>query len=294
MTDKSDQPRNRYDVSGNVEAQYVDAAGTVLQNKLGITDLVSLQTEEEKSLARAYRDLLRETEIDTPITCDLIRHIHARIFSGLYEWAGRWRTVWISKPGITWPAPDFLDANMRKYEQEVLRKYPADRLVGTDDFCTAVGEIEGEFLGNPSLPRRKRPHHQAGRRFAGCANRPPSIELRPERGGTASIHRSGKRGFPARICPDDHSHPPVHLKMLAISSKFSTQSIKNLCRKGGQAFNDAVAIGHIQNPFDTLRLIPKPRIRLNQRRPFSKILHAFIISFSKVSCQYSATRIKSS
>ena len=127
MAEEPKKARDRYDVSGNIETQYVDAAGTVLRNKLGITDLAALQTAEEQSLARAYRDLLGEVRTDTPVTCDLLRHIHARIFGGLYDWAGRWRTVWISKPGITWPAPDFLDANMRAYEQNVLRKFPAAR-----------------------------------------------------------------------------------------------------------------------------------------------------------------------
>ena len=146
MAEESKKAGDRYDVSGNIEAQYVDAAGTVLRNKLGITDLITLQTAEEQSLARAYRDLLREVRTDTPVTCDLLRHIHARIFGDLYDWAGRWRTVWISKPGTTWPAPDFLDANMRAYEQNVLRKFPAADLGEECAFCAAVGEIQGEFL----------------------------------------------------------------------------------------------------------------------------------------------------
>ncbi len=146
MTEESKRPHNRYNVSGNVEVQYVDAAETVLRNKPGITDLVALQMAEEKSLALAYRDLLLEVRTDTPLTCDLIRHIHARIFGSLYEWAGRWRTVWISKPDITWPAPDFLDANMQKYEQNVLRKFPAINLGEDRAFCAAVGEIQSEFL----------------------------------------------------------------------------------------------------------------------------------------------------
>ena len=124
----------------------MDSAGTVLRNKLGITDLATLQTAEEKALARAYRDLLREVRIHTPITSDLLRRVHARIFGELYEWAGRWRTVWISKPGITWPAPDFLDANMTAFDRDVLQKYPASDLVDEGVFCAAVGEIQGEFL----------------------------------------------------------------------------------------------------------------------------------------------------
>ena len=146
MAKKSKQRRDRYDVTGNIEAQYVDAAGTVLRNRLGITDLSQIQIAEEEALARAYRDLLREVRTDTPLTCDLLRHVHARIFGDLYDWAGHWRSVWISKPGTTWPAPDFLDANMLEYEQNVLRKFPAGDLSDDFVFCAAVGEIQGEFL----------------------------------------------------------------------------------------------------------------------------------------------------
>ena len=125
MGKEPDQRRDRYDVSGNVEAEYVDAEKTVLENKLGIADLHTLQIAEEEALAQAYEALLAEVRTDTPMTCDLVCHIHLRIFGDLYQWAGRWRTVWISKPGVTWPAPDFLDSNMQDFESGVLSKYPA-------------------------------------------------------------------------------------------------------------------------------------------------------------------------
>jgi cell filamentation protein len=41
---------DRYDVSGNVEAEYVDAEKAVLVNKKGITDLRALQVAEEELL----------------------------------------------------------------------------------------------------------------------------------------------------------------------------------------------------------------------------------------------------
>jgi len=138
--------RDRYDVSGSVEAEYVDADRTVLVNKRGVTGLASLQLLEEEALAQAYETLLGEIRVDTPMTCDLVRHVHRRIFGELYDWAGRWRTVWISKPGITWPAPDFIDENMHTWEREVLRKYPAASLGENDAFRVAVAEIQAEFL----------------------------------------------------------------------------------------------------------------------------------------------------
>jgi cell filamentation protein len=137
---------NRYDVSGNVEAQYVDDAQMVLVNRLEICDLESLQLKEEAGLAKAYETLIGEMRIDTPLTCDLLKHIHQRIFGELFDWAGRWRTLQISKPNVVWPAAQFLDQSMQDFERKVLAKYSAKKLVSDDDFCLAVGEIQGEFL----------------------------------------------------------------------------------------------------------------------------------------------------
>jgi cell filamentation protein len=137
---------DRYDVSGNIEAEYVDAEQTVLVNRKGITELRSLQVAEEEGLVQAYETLLGEVRLDTPLSCDLLRHIHLRIFGDLYAWAGRWRTVWIRKPGVTWPPPDFLDQNMQEFERTVLRKYPASELCDDTAFCAALGKIQGEFL----------------------------------------------------------------------------------------------------------------------------------------------------
>jgi cell filamentation protein len=129
-----------------VEAEYVDVEKTVLKNKQGITDLHTLQVAEEEELAEAYETLLAEVRTNTPMTCELLRHINLRIFGDLYEWAGRWRTVWVSKPGVTWPAPDFLDRNMQEFERDVLGKYRPSVLSDDGDFCAAVAEIQGEFL----------------------------------------------------------------------------------------------------------------------------------------------------
>jgi len=146
MQEDSRKRGDRYDVSGSVEAQYADAAGLVMVNKRGVTDVATLQDLEQQALARAYETLLQEIRTDTPMSCDLLRHIHREIFGDLYEWAGRWRTVWIRKPGITWPAPDFLEQHMAAWEQNVLCKYPASALRIDETFCEAVAEIQGEFL----------------------------------------------------------------------------------------------------------------------------------------------------
>jgi len=138
--------RDRYQVSGNLEAEYVDAEETVLVNKLGITELAVLQVREEESLVAAYEILFGAVTRKTRLTSELLRHIHMTIFGGLYGWAGRWRTVWIQKPGVTWPPPDFLDQAMADFESKVLNTHPATALAAEQDFVRALAEIQGEFL----------------------------------------------------------------------------------------------------------------------------------------------------
>lgn len=146
MADNPGAHRDRYDVSGNIEAEYVDPDHTVLVNKPGVSDLAQLQRLEEEGLAQAYETLLTEVRVDTPLTCDLIRYIHARIFGELYAWAGRWRTVNISKPGVTWPPPLYMEENMQRFEQQILKRRTAASCQETDAFCRAAAEIQGEFL----------------------------------------------------------------------------------------------------------------------------------------------------
>jgi cell filamentation protein len=136
---------SRYSVGGS-ENEYMDEEQTVLKNKKSITDLHTLFVEEEKSLAKAYESLLDEVRSDTPITSELIRYAHGVVFGDLYDWAGRWRTVTISKPGVTWPPPDYLDDAMKEFEREVLQTYPVSSLTTDQEFCKALGHIQGEFL----------------------------------------------------------------------------------------------------------------------------------------------------
>lgn len=124
----------------------MDKAQRVLKNKKGIKILEDLQIAEEDALVAAYRILFGEIRAQALLTTVLIGHIHETIFGELYDWAGRWRTVRISKPGVMWPPPDFLEEAMQEFERNVLAKYPARSLQSDEQFCRAMGHIQGEFL----------------------------------------------------------------------------------------------------------------------------------------------------
>ena len=125
MTKEPGKHRDRYDVTGNMEAEYVDVDQTVLVNKSGITDLHELQLREEECLVHAYETLLDEIRTDTPLTVELIRYVHHRIFGELYDWAGHAHGEYQQAGGDLASSGVILDQNMAQWEQNFLAKYPA-------------------------------------------------------------------------------------------------------------------------------------------------------------------------
>ncbi|OGJ56963.1 hypothetical protein A3H22_04510 [Candidatus Peribacteria bacterium RIFCSPLOWO2_12_FULL_55_15] len=136
---------SRYSVGGS-ENEYMDRKRKIMKNLKGVRSLRSLQKAEEDALVVAYDKLFSTVRSDTPMTVDLLKHVHNSIFVDLYTWAGKFRTVAISKPGVTWPPPDYLEEAMRSFERNILRKYSAHSLNDDERFCEAVGHVQGEFL----------------------------------------------------------------------------------------------------------------------------------------------------
>jgi cell filamentation protein len=78
---------------------YTDPVTGVLRNKLGLSTAAGLEAAE-REITHAALILLRETQVrptyDLPHLCT----VHRRIFADIYEWAGRVRTVAISKGSL--------------------------------------------------------------------------------------------------------------------------------------------------------------------------------------------------
>ena len=284
MAKNPEERRDRYNVSGNAEAQYVDAAQTVLRSKLGITDLAALQTVEEQALARAYRFLLKEVRTDTRLTCELLQHIHARIFGDLYEWAGHWRTVWINKPGTTWPAPDFLEQHMRAFEADVLNRYSAHTLHNDKAFCSAVGEIQGEFLViHPFREGNARAIKLATDLLAAQTGRPLLLYEQSDEAQQQYVE-AAKAAF------KHHYNPMVEIIRRALARRRIALEVRSqpppqLLGERRKALNNAVALGYVQNPLDPFGLVAKPRVSLFKRRSFSEVGHITIVPCSHVPSQ---------
>src|ERR1700683_2670706 len=93
----------------------------VLKNLRGLTDPKQLARFEARRTHRRIAEL-----IDTPMPGRFdIAHfkaIHRHIFQDVYEWAGQFRTVNISKGGHLFGLADFLESSL----QQVLLKLAAE------------------------------------------------------------------------------------------------------------------------------------------------------------------------
>jgi len=88
----------RYDASDLVEAQYeIGSNDTVLRNLLRIIDSDEMDRVEAGALAKATDILIREYDQDHQFCAADIRHFHKTWLGEVYKWAGKYRTVNITK-----------------------------------------------------------------------------------------------------------------------------------------------------------------------------------------------------
>lgn len=112
---------DRYDVSGSIEAQFEPGSdGQVLRNRLGIVDPGQLENLEFDRLFKLEEELVNEVLIDQQILVGDLCEWHFRWLGRIYEWAGRYRTVALSKDGFPFAAPGRIPALMATYEKQYL------------------------------------------------------------------------------------------------------------------------------------------------------------------------------
>ena len=108
---------SRYNVSG-------DETG-ILKNKLGITDQKALEDTETLLLKDTYLhffSLLKTEKLKFNIK--LIFEIHKYFLGTLYDWAGKTRTVEISKGGILFCASSYIKKALKDFDQILKKNMP--------------------------------------------------------------------------------------------------------------------------------------------------------------------------
>ena len=130
---------------------YLYPGTNVLKNQRGLTDPEHLERFEARRTHQRIAELI-DNALSGGFDLAHLKAIHRYIFQDVYEWAGQFRTVNISKGGHLFGLADFLESSL----QQVLLKLAAENhLVGLD--VDAFAGRAAYFLGelNAAHPFRE-------------------------------------------------------------------------------------------------------------------------------------------
>ena len=139
--------KGRYNVSGLKEAQYEPGSGDkVLRNLQGVTDPEDMDIIEANALAEATDTILRKFDQEHQFTADDICRLHKIWMGKIYEWAGQYRQVNISKGDFTFAMAAQVLKLMEQFEQEQLRKYTPCLFEKNEEVVKAIAEVHTELV----------------------------------------------------------------------------------------------------------------------------------------------------
>ena len=138
---------SRYDVSQLVEAQYQPGSrGRVLRNLLGISGKRLMDEVEAREQKRALQEILTQyTEGHRFKSLD-IRRMHTLWLGEIYEWAGRYRQVNLSKGNFPFAAAARIPDLMNKFEKGPLRQFTPCRFKANAEVVHALAVVHTELV----------------------------------------------------------------------------------------------------------------------------------------------------
>lgn len=120
--------------------------GRVLRNLRGIRSKREMEREEALALSRAQDSFNRTYSADHRFTADDIRAFHGTWLGEIYDWAGRYRQVNVSKGRFTFAAALQIPRLMENFERDVLRRCaPCNKMAG-DVLLDALAETHVELM----------------------------------------------------------------------------------------------------------------------------------------------------
>lgn len=117
----------------------------ILPNRLGLTNSIEIGREEYRGFVRAEIKYESELDIINQFDWKLICEIHKTALGHLYDFAGKLRSVNISKGGFLFPAAQHLDAAVFVFEENFLKTIP-EQIPDVNDLIDITAPIHAELL----------------------------------------------------------------------------------------------------------------------------------------------------
>ena len=138
---------DRYDTTGNVEAQFEpDSGDRVLANKLGISNAEDMDDVELDLLKNLYEDVLGSVGADQRLSIADICEWHRRWLGNVYAWAGQYRTLNMSKGDFIFAASAQVPRLMDNLDKEVLSVRTPCVGMSEDQLSEAIAVVHIELI----------------------------------------------------------------------------------------------------------------------------------------------------
>ncbi|MDN3580449.1 Fic/DOC family protein [Mucilaginibacter flavus] len=122
-----------------------DDQNEILPNLLGLKSYDEIVESEFEGFLKAEIMLAESLTKRTKFNLNYILNIHKTALSHLYSFAGKYRSVNLSKGGFPFAAARFLPSTMTAFEQEILLNLPSAYKI-KDDLIRDVAVVHGELL----------------------------------------------------------------------------------------------------------------------------------------------------
>jgi cell filamentation protein len=118
----------------------------VLRNRLGIRRKMEMDRMEFEALVVAQEKYLSRVGPRTRLTADLLCRMHSDWLGAIYEWAGQYRTVELTKGDFRWPPAFRVAENMDAFEKGVLARCTPCRPGPLTEVARCIAEVHAELL----------------------------------------------------------------------------------------------------------------------------------------------------
>jgi len=139
--------KDRYDVSGLPEAEFQPGSrGKVLRNKLGIASKAEMDRLEALALEKATDSFVRSYDKRHRFTATDICRMHRLWLGDIYEWAGQYRNVNMSKGGFLFAGAAQIPKLMDELERGALKRgTPCSFKIATS-VVNSLAEVHAELV----------------------------------------------------------------------------------------------------------------------------------------------------
>ncbi len=142
-----DKHPSRYKTQEGPEAQTEPGSrGRVLLNRLGVRSKAHMDKAEYEALLAVQTAYLERIAPETKFTAKLICRMHKDWLGGIYEWAGQYRNVELTKGGFRWPPAYRISANMMALEKGSLAQHTPCRPGPLPKVARRMAEVHAELL----------------------------------------------------------------------------------------------------------------------------------------------------